>query len=230
MFKGEQVCRVVEFLNPIFYPNKSQRVTARLATAYIETFSKLASPDWVVLLEEVIWPQFHAIQRCDNSKTFLTSYILHLYLHSGYLELEGESLSRHLTALRNRMARIPLSVEEKPLAILLKEASSSRAPVRLTKASPLPRERLSPTPWRKPSFVEKVVFMSKEVSRSIQNMQEEILEARTLHKALRKVFGWKEEEDILFAARETPREMLRLKKEVRAYQEERRKAKRMLEK
>jgi len=69
------------------------------------------------------------------------------------------------------MARIPLPVEEEPLAILSREASSSRAPRRLTRISPLPQERpnrSSPIPRRKPSLVEKVVFMSKEVTRSIK--------------------------------------------------------------
>jgi len=69
--------------------------------------------------------------------------------------------------------------------------------------------------------VKKVVSISKEVTQSIQDIDVEILEAITLHQALRKVFGWKEEEDIFSVARKTWREIVRMKRELRVYQEER---------
>lgn len=59
-------------------------------------------------------------------------------------------------------------------------------------------------------------------------MEKEILEARSLHKALRKVFGLEANEDILSAAREIQKQVMRMKKELHASQEERREAKETL--
>jgi len=124
MFKNEQLRRVVEFLNPIFHPNRSERITVRLATTYIQAFFELASLDWRILMKDVIHPQLRAIRRYDNSKTFLTLYLLHLYEHCSCLQLE-EYLWKQLTNPRNWMAKISLFVEKEPLASLPKEASSS---------------------------------------------------------------------------------------------------------
>ncbi len=223
MFKDEGLRRVVGFLNPIFHPNRSERVTARLATAYIQAFYGFASPDWGELMEEMVTSQVRRIRDYPNSKTFLAPYILHLYESCECLEQEEKELWQQLVAPRNRISS-PRG--KKSLAILPKEASSSRVPrKRLNRSSSPPRKRLnrSPSPPRKkPSLAEKVNSLSREVTRKIEDMEGEVMEARSLHRTLRKMFGWEEEEDILYAARETRRKFMKMKKELRVHQEERR--------
>ena len=78
----------MSFLNPIFHPNRHERISVRLATTYIQAFFEQSFPDWGFLLEEAFVPQLRAIQQGKSSKTFVTPYLMHLYEYCDCLELE----------------------------------------------------------------------------------------------------------------------------------------------
>ena len=222
-FKNSRLRRVVEFLNPIFHPNRRERITARLATTYIQAFFEISFPDWGMLLEEAFLPQLRAVQQGGCSKTFITPYLMHLYENYGCLEpgearlwklgmVSQDHSPRTLPRLTNGILMPPVSHPE---------ASSPQSLWDKGRSSRSPRE--NPPPPRAPknlTLVERVAKFSRDVTRDVQQMEMELLEARSLQRALRELFGVEDTRDILAAARETREQLARVKKDLRTSQKE----------
>lgn len=80
-FRGTRLVRVVEFLNSVLHPVRPERITTKLATAYVQAFYGLASPDWGVILVDCLRPLIARIRTNGGKKICLTSYLLHMYEH-----------------------------------------------------------------------------------------------------------------------------------------------------
>ena len=222
-FTNKRLRRVVEFLNPIFHPNRRERITARLATTYIQAFFEQSFPDWGFLLEEAVMPQLRAIQEGKSFKTFVTPYLMHLYEYCGCLELEEVKMWKQGMVHQDHSPRdIPrLTGESLMLTMSHREASSSRSPGKLGESSRSHREKPPPSRSLKDVPVaEKIAKFTRDVTLDIQKMEMELLEARSLQRALRKVFEVEDNRDILTIARETRGQLTQVRKELWTSQKE----------
>ena len=222
-FLNKRLRRVVEFLNPIFHPNRRERVTARLATTYIQAFFEISSPDWGLLLEEAIMPQLRAVQNGGCSKTFLLPYLMHLYEYCGCLEPEERKSWKQGMIPQDHSPRAfsQLTGGSSALPVSQQEASSSRS--LRNDGKPHRSHRENPPPSRSSkslTMVEQVAKLSRDVTRDIHRMEIELLEAQSLQRALRKEFGVEDNRDILMAAREVRGELAKVKRDLRVSQKE----------
>jgi hypothetical protein len=85
-FRGSRLKRVVEFLNSVLHPVRPERITAKLATSYVQAFYGLASSDWGVILVDCLRPLTARIQTRGGKKACLTPYLLHMYERFGLLD------------------------------------------------------------------------------------------------------------------------------------------------
>jgi hypothetical protein len=222
-FTDHRLRRVVEFLNPIFHPNRRERITARLATTYIEAYLETTYPDWGLLLEEAIGPQLRTIQSGGCSKTFLTPYLMHLYEHCGCLDPEESRMWKQGMAPQDHPPRALSQLTGGSLVppVNQQEASSSRSPRNNVRPPRSYREERLPFPLPKDlTLAEKVAKFSRDVTQDVQQMEMELLEARSFQRVLRKMFGVQDTGEILAAALATREELTKVKKDLRASQKE----------
>lgn len=63
--------------------------------------------------------------------------------------------------------------------------------------------------------MEKIAKLSQDATQNVQKMEVELLEARSLQKTLKKIFGVEDTRDILPAAREVQEQSTKVKKDLR---------------
>ena len=102
-----------------------------------------------------------------------------------------------------------------------RETSSSRSPGKLGETSRSHQEKPPPPrSLKNVPVVEKIAKFTRDVIRDIQQMEMELLEARSLQRALRKVFEVEDNRDILTIARETRGQLNQVRKELWTSQKE----------
>ena len=138
---------------------------------------------------------------------------MHLYEYCGCLELEETRIWKQGMVPQDHPPRdiSQLCGESLMLTTSHREASSFWS----HRKKPLPFRSLKNVP-----VVEKIAKFSRDVTQDIQQMQMELLEARSLQRALRKVFEAEDTRDILIVARETRGQLAQVKKDLWISQKE----------
>ena len=81
--------RVLEFLMPIFYPEKPKRIFLTMANTLFGALSGVRPVNWGLLIHKIVGRALPSIQK---RLSYLSPFILHLYKHYDYITAKEEDM------------------------------------------------------------------------------------------------------------------------------------------